>query len=340
MQGSITIAALVVLATAAMPADAGPAAVAWPVETRAEPQKGQERAKPQKQEQEHGRARAQQAKSRQGAQREKPQQARSAQAKERGNAREKAADVRAQDRQPNRAVRLANRRDASRGHGRLSASEVRAHVRELPANVRRLADSDRRSHRFVAGAAARGVARGLVPSAIVVERAGERMRVKNRDGDLLFELDDEDAERLGVWNMRRVEQREHGNAPAFCRSGVGHPVWGREWCVQQGFGLGGDGSLVWGRTRDLGDIVLRPRAERDLDLDRGGLIDVLGDIVFGRLALHALALGFDEPLAGTWVVPDEGPRLLRVRSGDVIVGEFADLDRNDRADVLYVVLPF
>ena len=28
-------------------------------------------------------------------------------------------------------------------------------------------------------------------------------------------------------------------APSFCRSGAGHPVHGREWCVQKGFGLGG-----------------------------------------------------------------------------------------------------
>ena len=34
----------------------------------------------------------------------------------------------------------------------------------------------------------------------------------------------------------RLERRERG--PAFCRSGEGHPVHGRSWCVEKGFGLG------------------------------------------------------------------------------------------------------
>src|SRR3569832_970707 len=29
-----------------------------------------------------------------------------------------------------------------------------------------------------------------------------------------------------------------GGAPAVCRSGAGHPVYGRSWCVEKGFGLG------------------------------------------------------------------------------------------------------
>jgi hypothetical protein len=42
-----------------------------------------------------------------------------------------------------------------------------------------------------------------------------------------------------------------GNGPAFCRSGAGHPVFGREWCREKG----------WDANRD------RDRAERDRDRD-------------------------------------------------------------------------
>jgi hypothetical protein len=31
---------------------------------------------------------------------------------------------------------------------------------------------------------------------------------------------------------------ERRRAPAFCRSGEGHPVWGPEWCIERGYGLG------------------------------------------------------------------------------------------------------
>lgn len=47
-------------------------------------------------------------------------------------------------------------------------------------------------------------------------------------------------------NDRRYESRSKdkngrkGKGPAFCRSGEGHPVHGRQWCRDKGFGLGDD----------------------------------------------------------------------------------------------------
>ena len=38
--------------------------------------------------------------------------------------------------------------------------------------------------------------------------------------------------------------RERGRGPAFCRNGEGHPVWGREWCLEKGFGLGAQRVLI------------------------------------------------------------------------------------------------
>ena len=73
--------------------------------------------------------------------------------------------------------------------------------------------------------------------------------------------------------------------------------------------------------------------------DKPVSVGVLGDVVLGRLALQSVALGYDQPLTGYWVAEPEGPRILRVRSGDNEVAEFYDRDRNDRVEVLYVVQP-
>jgi hypothetical protein len=46
------------------------------------------------------------------------------------------------------------------------------------------------------------------------------------------------AQKKGKQN-ERIERRDAGQAgPKFCRSGAGHPVFGREWCNDKGFGLG------------------------------------------------------------------------------------------------------
>lgn len=43
---------------------------------------------------------------------------------------------------------------------------------------------------------------------------------------------------------RRDERgRAERRGPAFCRSGQGHPVHGRQWCYDKGFGIGSGGIL-------------------------------------------------------------------------------------------------
>lgn len=174
---------------------------------------------------------------------------------------------------------------------------------------------------------------------IDVRDEGGLLRLVNQDGAPLLELSEARARDLGGWEMRRLgDRRPTGDAPAFCRSGEGHPVWGREWCLEKGFGLGSSDRTIWGRST-VDDVVFDRRDSRDR-LDRGGLIDVLGDVVFGRLALHAVSLGLAEPLTGTWVDQDrDGPRILRVRSGDTEVAELVDQDRDQRVEVLYVIQP-
>lgn len=188
---------------------------------------------------------------------------------------------------------------------------------------------------------------------VEVRRGDGTIQVVRDDGVSLFELDARSAADLGYWravvaprardrsdgegggifgrgDRYPSDRNDRGGAPAFCRSGEGHPVWGRDWCLDKGFGLG-DGRSAWGVDRDISDIVLRPDPQRDV-LDRGGLIDVLGDVVFGRLALQSLVLGADEPLQGRWLSSREGPRVLRVRAGDLPVAELVDYERDGRVD--------
>jgi hypothetical protein len=199
--------------------------------------------------------------------------------------------------------------------------------------------SNRSGANALQNALSRGRTRGLAADAVNVRTANGRVRLQNRRGDVLMDMDENRARDLGNWQLRRMGDRQPGaNAPAFCRSGAGHPVHGREWCMDKGFGLGSRSGTMWSRG-SIEDVVFRRRTDGDR-LDRGGLAGVLGDIVFGRLALQSVALGYDQPLMGVWVAQPEGPRILRVRSGEHEVAEFVDRDRDDRVEVLYVVQPF
>lgn len=211
-------------------------------------------------------------------------------------------------------------------------------VAALPAPARAMASSSRASERMGAGALALAIGRGAEYDAFDLRRSEDRVTIRNPRGEVLLDLREDRARDLGGWDLRRLgDEQPPANAPAFCRSGEGHPVWGREWCLDKGFGLGGRSDLLWSRGA-IDDGYYRWPGDRDR-YDRGGLIDILGDVAMGRLALHALSLGLVDPLVGSFVDEPEGPRLLRVRSGDVDVAEFLDDDRDDRFTVLYVVTP-
>jgi hypothetical protein len=233
----------------------------------------------------------------------------------------------------------ARPQQAQRG-GPQQALQNRGSVRQaqLPPGLQRLRTSGRSSDRLVAGAAAAAAYRGIEAGWLDVRQQNDVVFVRNPRGDLLLDLDERRARELGHWDLRRLgDRRAKANGPAFCRSGEGHPVWGREWCLDKGFGLGSRNGTIWSRTR-VDDVVFRRTTDRDR-LVRDVLIGAVGDVVFNRLAFHALTMGYQEPLHGYWVAEPNSPRILHVYSGDVAVAELVDLDRNDRVDVLYVVQP-
>ncbi|GEM_PF-1465825 len=120
--------------------------------------------------------------------------------------------------------------------------------------------------------------------------------------------------------------RGQGQGPPFCRNGQGHPVHGRAWCDQKG----------WSRAGGWGDVIFRtPQERRRGMLDQGGLLDTLGDIVFGRLDGQRQRAGASGPLQGRWVQDRHtGASILQVRAGDHPLAEFTDLDGDGRVDLV------
>lgn len=209
--------------------------------------------------------------------------------------------------------------------------------REVRPGLRRYVTSSRPSEFMTASAIALANARDVGENALVMWRFNDGVRIQNRRGDVLVALNDDRARDLGAWNVSPLGDRVRSGAPSFCRSGEGHPVWGRQWCVDKGFGIGTSRDLRWGRTTDLRDVRFReePTTQR---LTRAALAALLGDDAVDRLALHAVTMGLVDPLVGTWRTEATGPRVLLVNAGDYPVAEIVDVNRDRRGDVMLVAL--
>jgi hypothetical protein len=107
---------------------------------------------------------------------------------------------------------------------------------------------------------------------ILRDRDRDRDRIILRDGSRTVVLDGDDF----VWFPVRSDR-----GPSFCRSGAGHPVFGLQWCLNKGYGIGtpgavflrGDDVFLRDRTRV---IVLRDRA---YDADRAFWSAVVGQVL-------------------------------------------------------------
>ena len=217
--------------------------------------------------------------------------------------------------------------DKSVGRGESFGGEV------VRTDFRAFAASNKHGQRLAGRAVAMATKRGFSGDDFVFTPIGSRMQVLNRSGLVLLDLDDDRP--IGSWQAVTTPFRDRDGAPSFCRSGAGHPVWGRQWCVDKGFGLGHDGDLRWTRIVNLDNVLIRQPATTG-NLARDVLLGVLGDIVVNRLATQAITLGYVEPLSGRWIGEPTGPRVLLVSSADRPVAEFVDIDRDDRADLLLV----
>lgn len=186
----------------------------------------------------------------------------------------------------------------------------------------------------IAGLAVASAARRDDDDAFMIVPVGNRVQVLNRNRAVLVDWDDD--RELGNWTVVTEPFKDRKGAPSFCRSGAGHPVWGRQWCIDKGFGLGVDNDVRWSRVIDPSNVIItRPTTG---DLTRDALLNVLGSVVLNRLATHAVTLGYQEPLAGRWLGEgDTGSRVLLLSSGSRPVAEVVDLNRDDRADLLLVV---
>jgi hypothetical protein len=260
----------------------------------------------------------------------------------RGNAQGKArgpakAAVHETDKGPGKGV--ASNSAAQRGRSTNSSRGkfVRAvSFNSLPPRVRNFASSRHPRDMIVAAAVSHAFARGHGDD-VRMEQVGDRLRLTNRNGDPLLVIDDRSAENLGRWRVGVLDDDVREGAPSFCRSGAGHPVWGREWCIDKGFGLGAYEDYRWGRTRDVGDIIYSRGTLGDRIMG-GALENLLGTTAFNRLALHAVTLGLLDPLVGSFIGQPTGPQYLVVNSGTYPVAEFYDTNRDNRWDDLLIAL--
>ena len=225
-------------------------------------------------------------------------------------------------------------RRAGRAVGRPNTAVVSELAGEVERSSKRSLGGARHGQRVARAAVARATTHGLASGAFLITPDDNRVRIRNRSGELLLDLDD--TRDMGVWRVVTERDRGKRGAPSFCRSGSGHPVWGRQWCIEKGFGLGRDGDIQWARAIDPRDVIFRRPITTTELLTRELLLGLLGDNTFNRLAAHAVSLGLVEPLAGRWIGEPVGPRVLVVSSGGWPVAEVVDVDRDDRADMLVV----
>lgn len=128
-------------------------------------------------------------------------------------------------------------------------------------------------------------------------------------------------------------------APAFCRDGSGHPVFGRSWCHRMGFGTG----FGWRRGSWLEEIIFRtlPGQRRPhrygtrggfLRLDEAGVVELLGEAALRRLLREAGLAPRRGGIRGRWMRLDGGGGVLQLRADGDPLAELTDLQGDGRVD--------
>jgi hypothetical protein len=166
-----------------------------------------------------------------------------------------------------------------------------------------------------------------------------RQQEANRRGLVLRRNDDYDRarrerdrrnDRYDPWEVfgrrdDRYDDRYDRRGPAFCRSGQGHPVHGRQWCRNKGFGLGRENSRdIWG------DIIFRDRRYDNRMMNRSVLGDILGSVVLGRFDSYGRSYYGTGSLNGRWL--DNRATVLQLYMGSIPFARLIDTNRDGRVD--------
>lgn len=162
--------------------------------------------------------------------------------------------------------------------------------------------------------------------------AVERRRQAEYDRMMAERRRQAELERMRRLSWDRYQWDNHrdwkGSGPAFCRSGgAGHPVFGRQWCQDKGFGSRYD---RWDRD-GWRNVDVQRRRGRDYDLGRPVLIDILGDVLYRRFEAFGRQYYGGGALTGDWFHDGRGG-VLQLSVGGVPFARLVDANRNGRID--------
>ena len=126
------------------------------------------------------------------------------------------------------------------------------------------------------------------------------------------------------------------NGPSFCRSGAGHPVYGRQWCLERGHGLG---ESTWGHAH-VGRVVFGRVPEGQVESLRLGareIAEILTGVVLDEI-FDKSDYDLDRAqLGGNWRGgSNEGILVLEVLMGGAPVAELTDTDLDGEVDVVLI----
>ena len=161
-------------------------------------------------------------------------------------------------------------------------------------------------------------------------RYGDRQGAAGRKGEY---YEDDFGGRTASRQGR--ERNERGNGPSFCRSGRGHPQFGWEWCHERGWDRSNSRYPVRWEERSWEDVIFRRRDDQRSTLDRRGIGDVLGDVVFGRIDTRRRELGTSGDWLGRWTTTQRG-RELWITAGGVPVARLIDRNGDRRVDSVFL----
>lgn len=161
----------------------------------------------------------------------------------------------------------------------------------------------------------------------------DRDRDRDRDDDRRYDdrrYDDRDRDRRDdrndPWDIfDRGDDRYDRRGPAFCRSGAGHPVKGRQWCRDKGYSLGRDDA-----RGGWGDIIFRDRRYDHRPLSRSTLGDILGSVVLGRFDEYGRNYYGGGSLNGRWL--DNRASVLQLFMGSTPIARLIDRNLDGRVD--------